>query len=123
MEKQAADAERASVRYKQAEYLRDRIGEEFDGRVTGLTAWGVYVELAGTGCEGMVALRALQGDVFRFDQEHFTVVGHRTRRRIGLGDVLRVVVKAVDMDRRTVDLAEALPRGPVTTSGKFRRKR
>jgi ribonuclease R len=121
MEKQAADAERASIKYKQAEFLRDRIGQEYDGIISGLTNWGIYVELVENKCEGMIGLRELPGDVFRFDQERYTVVGQRTDRRFRLGDELRVVVKAVDMDRRSVDFGLA---GEVmrTTSGKFERR-
>jgi ribonuclease R len=121
MEKQAADAERASIKYKQAEYLRDRIGQAFDGIISGLTNWGVYVELVENKCEGMIGLRDLPGDVYRFDQERYTVVGHRTGRRLRLGDELRVVIKAVDMDRRTVEFALE-EGGGVTTSGKFERR-
>lgn len=121
MEKQAADAERASIKYKQAEFLRDRIGEAFDGVISGLTSWGIYVELVENKCEGMIGLRELPGDVFRFDQERYTVVGQRTDRRFRLGDELRVVIKAVDMDRRTVEFGlegETMR----TTSGKFERR-
>lgn len=121
MEKQAADAERASIKYKQAEFLRDRIGEAFDGIISGLTNWGIYVELVDNKCEGMIGLRELPGDIFRFDQERYTVVGQRTDRRFRLGDELRVVVKAVDMDRRTVEFSlegETMK----TTSGKFERR-
>jgi hypothetical protein len=121
MEKQAADAERASIKYKQAEYLRDRIGQAFDGIISGLTNWGVYVELVENKCEGMIGLRDLPGDVYRFDQERYTVVGHRTGRSLRLGDELRVVIKAVDMDRRTVEFALEED-GGITTSGKFERR-
>jgi ribonuclease R len=121
MEKQAADAERASIKYKQAEFLRDKVGEEFDGIISGLTNWGIYVELVENKCEGMIGLRELPGDVFRFDQERYVVVGQRTGRRFRLGDDISVVVKAVDMDRRSVDFGLA---GEVmrTTSGKFERR-
>jgi len=121
MEKQAADAERASIKYKQAEFLRDRIGEEYDGIISGLTNWGMYVELVENKCEGMIGLRELPGDVFHFDQERYTVAGQRTGRKFRLGDELRVTVKAVDMDRRTVEFGLA---GEVmrTTSGKFERR-
>ena len=121
MEKQASDAERASIRYKQAEYLLARIGQSFDGLISGLTSWGVYVELRENKCEGMIGLRELPGDVFRFDQERYAVVGQRTGRKFRLGDELRVTIKAVDMDRRTV--AFVLEGEPlVTTSGKFERR-
>lgn len=124
MEKQAADAERASIRYKQAEYLKERIGQTFDGIISGMTGWGVYVELAGNKCEGFIPMKDLPGDVFRFDQERYAVVGHRTGRTFQLGDELSVVVKAVDMERRasTFSLGDG-EAAAVTTSGKFQRKR
>lgn len=122
MEKQAADAERASIKYKQAEYLLERIGQSFDGIISGLTSWGVYVELRENKCEGMIGLRELPGDVFRFDQDRYMVVGQRTGRKFRLGDELTITIRAVDMDRRTVDFA--LAGGPLTTtSGKFERRR
>ena len=121
MEKRASDAERASIRYKQAEYLRDRIGQSFGGIISGLTSWGVYVELRENKCEGMIGLRELPGDVFRFDQEHYCVVGQRTGRKFRLGDELTVTIKSVDMDRRTVAfMLEGAPL--VTTTGKFDRR-
>ncbi|WKZ65601.1 MAG: ribonuclease R [Flavobacteriales bacterium] len=122
MEKQASDAERASIRYKQAEYLLARIGQSFEGIISGLTSWGIYVELRENRCEGMMALRELPGDVYRFDQDRYVVSGHRTGRKFRLGDELTVTIKAVDMDRRTVDFALAGEAGPVTTSGKFVRR-
>lgn len=121
MEKQAADAERASIKYKQAEYLLERIGQTFDGIISGLTSWGIYVELRDNKCEGLIGLRELPGDVFRFDQEKYAVVGQRTGRKFRLGDELSVMVKAVDMDRRTVDMVLA-GEPVVTTSGKFERR-
>jgi ribonuclease R len=105
MEKRASDAERASIKYKQAEYLRDRIGQRFSGTVSGLTNWGVYVELGGNKCEGMIGLRDLPGDQFKFDDQQYVMRGISSGRTIRLGDELDVVVRAVDMDRRTVDLA------------------
>jgi ribonuclease R len=120
MEKQASDAERASIRYKQAEYLLARIGQTFAGIISGLTSWGIYVELRENKCEGLIGLRELPGDVFRFDKEHYVVAGHRTGRKFRLGDELEVTIKAVDMDRRTVDLVLA-EGSAITTSGKFER--
>ncbi|MFT3884459.1 MAG: ribonuclease R [Flavobacteriales bacterium] len=105
MEKRAADAERASIRYKQAEYLLSRIGQTFTGVVSGVTNWGVYVELIENKCEGMIALRDIPGDHFKFDQDRYVVVGQRTGRRIRLGDEVEVMVRAVDMEKRTVDLS------------------
>ncbi|MEO8589176.1 MAG: ribonuclease R [Flavobacteriales bacterium] len=121
MEKQASDAERASIRYKQAEYLLARIGQSFDGIISGLTSWGVYVELRENKCEGMIGLRELPGDVFRFDQERYAVVGQRTGRKFRLGDEVNVTIKSVDMDRRTVAF-ELTGEPSTTTSGKFERR-
>jgi len=106
-EKRAADAERASIRYKQAEYLLSRIGQTFEGVVSGLTTWGIYVELSANKCEGMIPLRDMPGDSFKFDQAKYTVIGQRTGRRIRLGDELLVTIRGVDMDKRTVDLGIA----------------
>lgn len=105
MEKRAADAERASIKFKQAEYMLARVGQTFEGIVSGLTTWGLYVELAANKCEGMIALRDLPGDHYAFVQEQYTVVGQRTGRRFRLGDELQVMVRGVDMEKRTVDLA------------------
>lgn len=107
MEKRASDAERASIKYKQAEYLRDRIGQRFRGTVSGLTNWGIYVELEENKCEGMIGLRELPGDQYRFDDQRYVVQGRSSGRMIRLGDEIEVVVRAVDMDRRTVDLGLA----------------
>lgn len=105
MEKRASDAERASIKYKQAEYLLARIGETFVGIISGLTTWGMYVELRANKCEGMIGLRDLPGDHYKFDQERYCVVGQRTGRKFQLGDEVTVKIRAVDMDKRTVDLA------------------
>ncbi|MCC6838990.1 MAG: ribonuclease R [Flavobacteriales bacterium] len=107
MEKRAADAERASIRFKQAEYMLARLGQTFTGIISGLTAWGMYVELAGNKCEGMIALRDLPGDHYAFVQELYIIKGQRTGRRFRLGDELQVMVRSVDMEKRTVDLALA----------------
>ena len=106
-EKRASDAERASIKYKQAEYLLQRVGQTFEGIVSGLTNWGIYVELRANKCEGMISLRDMPGDSFKFDQAKYTVVGQRTGKRIRLGDELLVTVRGVDMDKRTIDLAIA----------------
>ncbi|MBP7513801.1 MAG: ribonuclease R [Flavobacteriales bacterium] len=113
-EKRAADAERASIKFKQAEYLLSRIGQTFEGVISGLTNWGIYVELRANKCEGMIPLRDLPGDSFKFDQDKYTVIGQRTGRRFRLGDELLVTIRGVDMDKRTVDLGIA--GGPVTES-------
>lgn len=105
MEKRAADAERASIKFKQAEYMLSRVGETFVGIVSGITSWGLYVEVIENKCEGMIALRDLPGDHYKFDQEKYAVVGQRTGRRFSLGDELEVMVRGVDMEKRTIDLS------------------
>ena len=100
----ASDAERASIKYKMAEFMKDRIGEVFEGTVSGLTEWGLYVEINETHIEGMVFLRDIDDDdYYRFDEARYEVVGQRSRRSFTLGSPVRVMVKSVDMRRRTLD--------------------
>ncbi|MBK8581809.1 MAG: S1 RNA-binding domain-containing protein [Flavobacteriales bacterium] len=105
MEKRAADAERASIKFKQAEYMLTRVGQTFAGIVSGLTGWGMYVEIIANKCEGMINLRDLPGDHYKFDQESYTVTGQRTGRRFRLGDEMEVMVRGVDMEKRVIDLS------------------
>lgn len=105
MEKRAADAERASIKFKQAEYMLARVGQTFAGIVSGLTSWGMYVEVIENKCEGMISLRDLPGDHYKFDQESYSVIGQRTSRRFSLGDELEVMVRGVDMEKRVIDFS------------------
>ncbi len=118
MEKRAADAERASIKFKQAEYMLGRVGQTFLGIVSGLTSWGIYVEVVANKCEGMIALRDLPGDHYSFIQEQYTVVGQRTGRRFRLGDELEVMVRGVDMEKRTIDFSIVDLAGSETTTAK-----
>ena len=100
----ASEAERASIKYKMAEFMRDRIGEEFEGVVSGMTDWGVYVELNDTHVEGMAFLRDIDdNDYYRFDEARYEIVGRSSGIRLTLGSPVRVRVKSVDMNRRTLD--------------------
>ena len=99
----ASDAERASIKYKMAEFMKDRIGEEFDGIVSGLTEWGVYVELNDTHVEGMAFLRDIDNDYFSFDEARYEIVGRSSGIRLTLGTPVRIRVKGVDLNRRTLD--------------------
>jgi ribonuclease R len=103
-EKRAADAERASVKYKQVEYMQGMEDQEFEGIVSGVTEWGIYVEMVETRCEGMVRLSDLGDDYYQFDEENYRVVGQRNKNVITLGDMVTVVVKKTNIDRRTIDL-------------------
>jgi len=104
MEKRAADAERASIKYKQVEFMADHIGEEFDGIVSGVTEWGVYVELIETRCEGMVRLADLTDDFYYYEEENYRIIGQNTGTIITLGDDMKVRVLDADINRRTIDL-------------------
>ena len=100
----ASEAERASIKYKMAEFMKDRIGEEFEGVVSGMTEWGVYVELDDTHVEGMAFLRDIDDDdYYRFDEARYEVVGRSSGIRLTLGSRVRVRVKSVDLNRRTLD--------------------
>lgn len=103
MEKKAADAERASVKYKQAEYLQDQIGVEYTGLISGVTEWGIYVEIEENKCEGMVRLRDLTDDFYALDEKNYAVIGRRKKKTYQLGDEVQILVKKVDLARRQID--------------------
>lgn len=103
MEVRAAEAERASVKYKMVEYMQERVGMEFEGSISGVTDWGIYVELADTHIEGMVAMRELGDEYFYFDEEEYAAVGSRSGRTFVLGDKVRIVVKGADLRLKQLD--------------------
>ena len=104
MEKRAADAERASIKYKQVEFMESMLGEEFDGIVSGVSEWGVYVEMTKTKCEGMIRLSDLEDDYYSHDADNYCVVGQNHGKVITLGDDIRVKVINTDINRRIIDL-------------------
>ncbi|MCA1761465.1 MAG: ribonuclease R [Cryomorphaceae bacterium] len=103
MEKKATDAERASIKYKQVEYMIDKIGDVFDGSVSGLTKWGMYVELTDSKVEGMVPLNTIDDDTYRYDEKTNTIVGARYKEVFEFGDKVRVEVKAADLILKQLD--------------------
>lgn len=103
MEVLSVQAERASIKYKQAEYLRDHMGEIFDGQISGLSEYGFYVEICSNLCEGMVSIRDLRDDHYVYDENNFCLIGRRNHKRYTLGDNVRVKVASVNMERKTVD--------------------
>ncbi|MGV3685974.1 MAG: ribonuclease R [Daejeonella sp.] len=105
MEKKAADAERASVKYKQAEYLENNIGQEFKGIISGLTEWGMYVEIIENKCEGMVRLRDLNDDFYVLDEKNYCIIGQRRKKKFQLGDEVTIMVKKVDLGKRQIDFS------------------
>jgi ribonuclease R len=107
MEQRAADAERASIKYKQVEFLKDREGEVFDGVISGVSEWGIYVELIENKCEGMIPMRELDDDFYQFDEDNYCLVGRKTRKRFQLGDPLKVKVVRANLERRQLDFTIA----------------
>ena len=103
MERKAMEAERASVKYKQAEYLMDRIGEEFDGQISGVSKWGIFVELTESKCEGMVSLRLMNDDFYYLDEENYRIIGQRWGKIYRLGDPIRIRVKKIDLQKKQMD--------------------
>lgn len=105
LEKKAADAERASIKYKQVEYMQNHIGEEFMGTITGVTDWGIYIEEKETKCEGMIKLKELGDDFYTLNEKTYTVKGEKTGKTFRLGDDVKFKVVSADMDRRVLDYA------------------
>ncbi|TCD10540.1 ribonuclease R [Pedobacter frigidisoli] len=103
MEKRAADAERASIKYKQAEYLENNIGTEYKGIISGVTEWGMYVEIEENKCEGMIRLRDISDDFYVLDEKNYCIVGQRKKKKYQLGDEVMIRVKKVDLSKRQID--------------------
>ena len=103
MERKAIDAERSSVKYKQAEFLMDKIGQEFEGLISGVSKWGIYVELIGNKCEGMVRLQDLRDDFYYLDEDNYQVIGQRNGQQYKLGDNVRIKVKRIDINKKQMD--------------------
>ncbi len=103
MEQLAANAERASIKYKQVEYMADRIGQVFDGVISGVTEWGIYVELIENKCEGMIHIRELDDDYYTFDDQNYCLVGRRFQKKYQLGDELTVKVHRANLDKKQLD--------------------
>lgn len=108
MEQLAAEAERASIKYKQVEFMSERLGQVFDGVISGVTEWGVYVELTESKCEGMIAMRDLgYNDYFIFDDKNYCVIGRQTHKKFQLGDPIRIKVVKADLLKKQLDFVPA----------------
>ena len=105
MEKRAADAERASIKYKQVEYLEENVGKLFMGIISGVTEWGMYVELIENKCEGMIRLKDIDDDFYVLDEKNYCIVGQRKKKKYQLGDEVKVKVKRVDLSKRQIDFS------------------
>jgi ribonuclease R len=99
----AAEAERDSKKYKQIEYMQDKVGQIFDGTITGVTEWGIYVEERETRAEGMIRIRDLGDDYFVLDQKNYCLIGEKTKEKFSLGDIVKFKITGVDLEKRTID--------------------
>ncbi len=103
MEQLAANAERASIKYKQVEFMKDNVGKQFNGVVSGVTTWGVYVEIIENKCEGMVPVRTLTDDFYEYDEKEYALIGNRTKKRFTMGDEVVVKVVSANMLKKQLD--------------------
>ena len=128
----AAEAERSSIKYKLVEFMQDKVGYEFDGHISGLTEWGMYVEIEPTKIEGMVALRDIRSDYFEFDEERYRIVGRHSHIVYNLGDPVKIRVKKTNLEQKLLDYElvetgletreERQPAAPVQGANKAARK-
>ena len=105
MEQIAANAERASIKYKQVEFMGERMGQEFDGTISGVTEWGLYVEVNENKCEGMIPMRELDDDFYDFDEKAYCLTGRRFHKKYSLGDAVRIKVVRANLERKQLDFA------------------
>ncbi len=103
MERLAQEAERESVKYKQVEFMSDKIGEEFEGLISGVSKWGIYVEIKQNKCEGMVRLRDMEDDNYFLDEDNFRVIGYNTQKEYKLGGPVRIRIKRADFLKKELD--------------------
>lgn len=103
MEQLAAQAERASIKYKQIEFMADKIGKVYDGVISGISTWGIYVEINENKCEGMVYIRYLEDDVYVYDEKNYCIIGRRTQRKYQIGDDIRIKVVKADLIKKYLD--------------------
>lgn len=103
MEQLAAQAERASIKYKQIEFMADKIGKVYDGVISGISTWGIYVEINENKCEGMVYIRDLEDDVYVYDEKNYCIIGRRTQRKYQIGNDIRIKVVKADLIKKYLD--------------------
>jgi len=105
MEQLAANAERSSIKYKQVEYMSERLGQVYDGVISGVTEWGIYVELNENKCEGMIPIRNLGDDYYTFDEKNYCIIGRHKHKKYQLGDAVTVKIARADLVKKQLDLA------------------
>jgi ribonuclease R/exosome complex exonuclease DIS3/RRP44 len=102
-EELASKAERSSIKYMQVKYMQDHKDEVFEGVITGVTEWGIYVEISANKCEGMVRIRDIKSDYYIFDEKQYAIVGQSTKNMYQLGDAVKIQVKKTDLERKHLD--------------------
>ena len=107
MEQTAQNAERESIKYKMVEFMADKLGEEYDGHISGIQSYGIYVEIDENHCEGMVPMRDLKGDYYEFDEAHYCLIGRRHHTKYQLGDPVRIKVARANIEKRQLDFTLA----------------
>lgn len=107
MEQTAASAERASIKYKQVEFMGERIGNVYDGVISGVTEWGLYVEINENKCEGMISMRDLGNDYYEFDEKNYCLIGRRHHRKFSLGDPVKIKVARANLEKKQLDFVLA----------------
>ena len=105
MEQKAADAERASIKYKQVEFMLDKVGKTFDGIISGVTEFGIFVEIIENLCEGLVATREMHDDFYEYDEDNYCLIGKRTGKKYQLGDPVKVEVLRANLIKKQLDFA------------------
>ena len=105
MEQIASNAERASIKYKQVEFMTERLGQTFDGVISGVTEWGLYVELNENKCEGMIPIRDLDDDYYEFDEKNYCLRGRRKNKIYSLGDAITIKVARANLEKKQLDFA------------------
>lgn len=101
----AAEAERESIKYKQAEFMQDHIGQEFEGVISGVSPWGLYVTENNTLADGLIHISKLGGDFYKHDEKTYSIIGERTGKKFTLGDPIKIKIDAIDLDKRQIDLS------------------
>lgn len=103
MEQRAVNAERTSIKYKQVEFMQDKVGEVFDGVISGVTDWGLFVELNDSKCEGLVSIRELTGDFYFFDEKNYCITGMHSNKCYQLGGDIKVEVVRTNLEKKQID--------------------
>jgi ribonuclease R len=103
MEERAVKAERASIKYKQVEFLEDKLGQQFEGIISGISEWGFYVELVDNHCEGMVAMRDMDDDFYEYDEKNYCMIGAQTRKKFTIGQKVTIEIARTNLAKRQMD--------------------